>query len=63
MTDKLQLRITGMDCADCAAKIEGAVSKLKGVSSAQVLLSSSKLVVRPSDGEVPAGLLEQLAER
>src|SRR5512139_2439264 len=41
-----------MDCADCAVKIEGAVSKVKGVASAQVLLSSSKLIVRPANGEL-----------
>ncbi|MDO8568664.1 MAG: heavy metal translocating P-type ATPase [Dehalococcoidales bacterium] len=41
-------KVEGMDCADCAVKIEGAVSKVKGVASAQVLLPSSKLVVKPA---------------
>jgi Cd2+/Zn2+-exporting ATPase len=51
MARERSFRVEGMDCGDCALKIESAVSRIKGVASAQVLLSSSKLVVKPaSDG-------------
>ncbi len=52
MSTERNFKIEGMDCADCAQKIEGAVSKIKGVASAQVLLSSSKLIVRPADDKL-----------
>ncbi len=54
--------VKGMDCADCALKIEGAVSKVKGVASAQVLLSSSKLVVKPATDELPVGEIVKTVE-
>jgi Cd2+/Zn2+-exporting ATPase len=47
--------VEGADCAECALKIETAVSKVKGVVSAQMLLSTSKLVVNPADDELQEG--------
>lgn len=49
MTRERVFRVIGMDCADCAIRIESAVSKINGVASARVLLSSSKLIVKTSD--------------
>ncbi len=46
------LNIKGMDCADCAVRIEGAVSKLKGVRSARVYLGSSTLSVTPETDDL-----------
>ncbi len=47
MAKEKVLKITGMDCADCAVQIEGAVSRIKGVKSAKVYLGSSTLAVIP----------------
>jgi len=45
MSNNRTFTIKGMDCADCAQKIERAVLKIPGIISAQVLLSTSKLQV------------------
>ncbi len=37
--------ITGMDCADCAAKLEKRISKVPGVEDAQVNFGASKITV------------------
>ncbi|MFN8459806.1 MAG: cation-translocating P-type ATPase [Anaerolineae bacterium] len=43
MTEKLQLRITGMDCADCALKLEKGVGNLPGVEACQVNFATAKM--------------------
>lgn len=43
------LTVKGMDCADCAAHVEKEVSRVPGVSSAQVSLATGKLRVIPKD--------------
>ncbi|MDP3878776.1 MAG: heavy metal translocating P-type ATPase [Dehalococcoidales bacterium] len=63
MTEEKVLTVEGMDCADCALKIEGAVSRVKGVASARVFLSSSKLIVRPADHELPVDEIVKTVER
>lgn len=45
MTNNLQLRITGMDCADCALKLEKGVAKLAGVTACQVNFAAAKMEV------------------
>lgn len=45
MTEKLQLRITGMDCADCALKLEKGVGNLAGVESCRVIFATAKMDV------------------
>jgi Cd2+/Zn2+-exporting ATPase/Cu+-exporting ATPase len=42
----LELPVSGMDCAECSRHVEGAISKLPGVESVNVLLSSEKAVIR-----------------
>lgn len=46
LTREKTFRIEGIDCAACAPKIEDAVARVKGVASVQVLLGTSRLVVR-----------------
>ena len=55
--------VEGMDCADCAVKIENGVSKVKGVASAQVLLSSSRLVVKPAGDGPDTEEIVKIVER
>lgn len=45
MAEKLQLRITGMDCADCALKLEKGVGKLAGVEACRVNFATAKMDV------------------
>ena len=42
-------RIDGIDCANCAAKIENAVQEIEGVISASVSLMSGKLVLEAEE--------------
>jgi Cd2+/Zn2+-exporting ATPase len=42
------IKLAGLDCPDCAAKLEQRISKLPGVSSAQVHFAASKLTVSSS---------------
>ena len=44
-------KITGMDCAACARKVENAVRQVSGVNQVQVLFATEKLVV-DSDGDL-----------
>jgi Cu+-exporting ATPase len=42
----LEVPISGMDCAECSRHVEGVISKLTGVESVNVFLSSEKAVIR-----------------
>lgn len=42
---EVELRVEGMDCADCVVHIEKAVSALPGVESVRVFLGAEKAVV------------------
>jgi len=56
--------IKGMDCADCAIRIEKAIAKLPGVELAQVSFATSKLKVmintEPFDDKVIIKMIENL---
>ena len=45
-------RLDGLDCATCAAKIETAVQKLEGVSSASVNFMTTKMVIEGDDARM-----------
>ena len=45
-------RLDGLDCATCAAKIENAVAKLDGVSSASVNFLTTKMVIEGDDARI-----------
>ena len=49
MTVALKYKVTGMDCASCAAKIETAVKRIPGVSDVKVGLGSETLSLRLAD--------------
>lgn len=48
-------KVSGMDCAACARKVENAVRQLAGVNQVQVLFATEKLVV-DADNDIRAGL-------
>ncbi|HWQ58136.1 MAG TPA: cation transporter [Clostridia bacterium] len=46
---KKTFKLEGLDCANCAAKIENAVGKLSGVSAASVNFMSAKMTIEGED--------------
>ncbi|WP_376793213.1 heavy metal translocating P-type ATPase [Thermoflexus sp.] len=61
--ETVEIAVKGMDCAECARRVQEAVAQLPGVESAHFLLSSEKLVVRldPTRADLPA--IRQAIER
>jgi len=49
---KMTYRLMGLDCANCAAKMEAAISKLDGVSSASVNFMTTKMVLEAQDDKM-----------
>lgn len=45
-------RLDGLGCATCAAKIENAVAKLPGVSSASVNFMTTKMTIEGDDANM-----------
>lgn len=50
---KKKFILEGLDCANCAAKIEREINGLDGVSSASVNLMTTKLIIEGEDEEMP----------
>lgn len=51
---KKTFRLEGLDCANCAAKMEKAISELDGVKEATVNFITTKLVIESDDDRMPA---------
>ena len=51
-SSSLELRVTGMDCASCAAAIESAVRRLDGVDSVRVDVVGGRVVVERANKDV-----------
>ena len=49
---KKAFKLEGLDCANCAAKIENAVKKLAGVTAASVIFVTTKLVIEAEDARI-----------
>lgn len=49
---ELTYRIDGIDCANCAAKLERAIAKLPGVQQAQLNFLTGRLVVSAISDDV-----------
>ncbi len=45
-------RLDGLGCANCAAKIENAVAKLPGVSSASVNFLTAKMTIEGEEAQM-----------
>ncbi len=58
---KKTFRLEGLECANCAAKIESAVSKLAGVSSASVNFMTTKMVIEAEDARMDEILTQATA--
>ncbi|MBR6204351.1 MAG: cation transporter [Candidatus Methanomethylophilaceae archaeon] len=58
---KVVLKLEGLDCANCAAKIEKAVSKIQGVEDVNVVFMTQKLSFTTESEDVDA-LVEQISK-
>lgn len=47
--ETIRYRVTGMDCASCAAKIEGAAGKVEGVENVRVSIASGLMTLDVDD--------------
>lgn len=52
--------LEGLDCANCAAKIEKAVSELDGIKSASVNFITTKLTIETEEDTVSDELLKKI---
>ena len=51
-------KLTDLDCANCAAKMENAIKKIDGVSDASVSFMTQKLTVEAEDSRFEAVMEE-----
>ena len=58
-TDTIRYHVTGMDCASCAAKIEGAARKVEGVDEVKVSIASQIMTLNVDDRAASAGAAPQ----
>lgn len=59
----LEIRIAGMDCAECTLHVQHAIAKIPGVESVEVFLSSEKAIVRLDPTRVELSALCQAVAR
>jgi copper chaperone CopZ len=50
---KKKFRLEGLECANCAAKMETAINKLDGVKEATVNFMTTKLIIEGEDEKMP----------
>lgn len=51
---KKKFILEGLECANCAAKMEKAINELDGVKEATVNFMTQKLIIEGEDEEMPA---------
>ena len=54
-------KVNGIDCANCAAKLERNIAKIKGVESCAVVFATQKLILEAADDKFDAVLDEAIA--
>lgn len=59
-TDTIRYHVTGMDCASCAAKIEGAARKVEGVDEVKVSIASQIMTLNVDDPQARLPVVEQV---
>lgn len=58
MDMKKTYKLEDLDCANCAAKMEEAINKIKGVKSATISFMSQKLVVEAEESDL-GGIMKE----
>lgn len=51
---KKKFQLQGLDCANCAAKMEKAIREIEGVKEATVNFITQKLIIEGDDEKMPA---------
>lgn len=59
---KRELVLEGLDCANCAQKIETKVGELEGIESASMNFVTKTLTIRPKEGVNEEGLVEKIKD-
>ena len=63
MTERLELRVEGMNCASCVAAVERSIARLPGIGSATVNLATERVAVDyASDAVSPARIKDAIRE-
>ena len=62
---KKRFKLTDLDCANCAAKMEDAIKKIDGVKDATVSFMAQKMTVEADDARFEAIMdqIEQVCKR
>lgn len=55
---KRAFRLVGLDCANCAAKMEKAISKLDKVKNVNISFMTTKMTLETDEGSMDEVLLE-----
>lgn len=62
MSEKIEFKVRGMDCAGCARSVKQALEKVEGVESADVLLSSEKARITTRSHQTDLSELKKAVE-
>ena len=57
---KKKFKLTDLDCANCAAKMEEATKKVAGVKDATVNFMMLKMIVEFEDGQDPKAVMKDV---
>lgn len=60
---QLLYKVEGIDCANCAAKLERAIAKLAGVQEANLNFMTGRLSLQVADESVQAQVLAVIQKR
>ena len=58
---KKKFKLTDLDCANCAAKMENAIRKIEGVSDASVSFITQKMTIEADDARFDA-IMEEVVK-
>ena len=59
---KKKFKLTDLDCANCAAKMEEAIKKIEGVADANVSFMTQKMKVEFADGSDEKAVMENVVK-
>ncbi|MCR1959999.1 cadmium-translocating P-type ATPase [Thomasclavelia cocleata] len=60
LKEGINIKISGLDCANCAMKVEQAINKMNEIDKAQIIFSTETLKVKPKDSIDQNKLLKQI---
>ena len=60
LKEGINIKISGLDCTNCAMKVEQAINKMNEIDKAQIIFSTETLKVKPKDSIDQNKLLKQI---